>query len=196
MNLNDNVEKLCDPCIESKHTKIIGYKKKTLTTRKLQEIYADLWELYNLLLLLEKIYIGLLFDKFTCKSWVLLLQSKEKFFDAFKLWLLQAKVYREKLGYLQADGRKKFVNAVLKSFCNKKGIMISYAAPYMHEENEIAEQCWRTFAIIKDSLLINSGLPINFWAKEMDTGNYLRNRLSTRRNSSIFITKEAWTNTK
>ena len=49
--LDYNVDQLGDPCIESKHTKIVRNKKITLTTRKLQEIYADLWGPHNLLLL-------------------------------------------------------------------------------------------------------------------------------------------------
>ncbi len=64
----------------------------------------------------------------------------------------------------------------------------------MHEENGIAERCWRTLSTMKDSLLIDSGLPLNFWAKAMDTSNYLRNRLSTRRaDKSTIIPEEAWT---
>lgn len=47
---------------------------------------------------------------------------------------------------------------------------------------------------MKDSLLIDSGLPINFWAEAMDTSNYLRNRLPTKRaDKTIIIPEEAWT---
>ena len=50
--------------------------------------------------------------------------------------------------------------------------------------------------MIKDSLLINSRLPVNFWTEAMDTNNYLRNRLSTRRNGLAFILEEVWTGTR
>ena len=66
----------------------------------------------------------------------------------------------------------------------------------MHKENNIVERCWRTLATIKDSLLIDSGLPVNFWAEAMDTANYLRNRLTKRREGPTFIPEEAWTNTR
>lgn len=46
---------------------------------------------------------------------------------------------------------------------------------------------------MKDLLLINSGLPVNFSAKVMDTTNYLCNQLPIRRCRSVFILKEAWT---
>ena len=44
-----------------------------------------------------------------------------------------------------------------------------------HEENGIVEQCWRTLAQMKDSFLIDSGLPTQFWAEAIDTANYLQN---------------------
>lgn len=39
---NSKIERLCDPYIESKHIKIVRYKKITPTTKKLQKIHADL----------------------------------------------------------------------------------------------------------------------------------------------------------
>ena len=48
---------------------------------------------------------------------------------------------------------------------------------------------------MKDSLLIDNKLPNQFWAETIDTANYLRNRLPTRRiaDKTIIIPKEAWT---
>lgn len=193
---DDSVEQLCNPCIESKHIKIVRHKRMTPTTRKLQEIHADLWGLHDPPSLSKRTYVGLLLDEFTRKSWVLVLRSKDEFFDVFKLWLPRAEACGEKLGYLQTDGRGEFIRAALKSFCEDRNITIGYVVPYMHKENGIAGRCWRTLAIMKDSLLIDSGLPVNFWAEAMDTTNYLRNRLPTRRNSVIVIPEEAWTNTR
>ena len=39
---NDEIEKLYNPCSENMHIKTVRYKKMTPTTRKLQEIHADL----------------------------------------------------------------------------------------------------------------------------------------------------------
>ena len=100
------------------------------------------------------------------------------------------------LRYLQIDGGGEFISLALKSFCNKRGINIGYTALYVHKKNSIAEQCWRTLAIMKDSLLIDSRLLVNFWAEVIDTSNYLRNRLLTRRNGPAFILEKAWTGTK
>lgn len=48
---------------------------------------------------------------------------------------------------------------------------------------------------MKDSLLIDSGLPNNFWAEAMETSNYIRNRLPTKSmNHGKLIPEEAWMN--
>ena len=43
-------------------------------------------------------------------------------------------------------------------FCEKRDILIKYAAPYMHKENGLVKQKWCTIIIIKDSMLISSKL--------------------------------------
>ena len=166
--------------------------------KRLHKVHTDLWCAYNPVSILTKNYVALLFDKFTHKSWILLLRSKNEFFDIFKLCLPRAEARGNKLDCLQTDGGREFISTALQSFSQERGIKIGYAAPYMHEENGIAKQCWKTLAQMKDSLLINSGLPIQFWAKTMDTANYLRNWLPTRHitNNAIIIPEEAWTEVK
>lgn len=51
-------------------------------------------------------------------------------------------------------------------------------------------------AIIKDLMLINSCLPVNFWAEVIDTANYLHNCLSTKRDSHTIIPEEAGMNAR
>lgn len=138
---NDVIEQLYDSCIESKYTKIVRHKKITLTTHRLQEIHADLWGPHNPPLLSKKIYVGLFLSEFTCKLWIFLYWSKDKFFDVFKLSLPRTEICEEKLRYLQSDGRGEFISASLKNFCNEKSIIIGYVASYMHEKNGIAERC-------------------------------------------------------
>lgn len=40
----------------------------------------------------------------------------------------------------------------------------------------MAKRCWRILAIIKDVILINSSLPVNFFIDAINTLNYLQNR--------------------
>lgn len=77
------------------------------TIYKLQKIYAKLCKSYNLPLLLEKIYLVLLIDKYTCKSCIFLFHIKEKFFDGFKFRISCIKeASKKKLGYLLIYSKK------------------------------------------------------------------------------------------
>ena len=72
-----------------------------LKTYNLEEIHANLWGPHNLPLLTSRIYVGLLLNEFTHKSWILTLRSTGEYFDTFKLWLSRAKAScGEKLGCL------------------------------------------------------------------------------------------------
>ena len=190
MELNINiVEELCEACIESKHTRIVKSIRMILTTKRLQKIHADLWRPDDPTSILGKNYVALLLNEFTRKSWIILRRSKDEIFDTFKLWLPRVKACK---------GGGEFINIALQSFCEEQRIKIGYAAPYMHDDNGIAEQYWRTLALIKNSLLIDSKLSNQFWAKVMDTANYLQNRLPTRCTADkiIIISEEAWTRVK
>lgn len=46
---------------------------------------------------------------------------------------------------------------------------------------------------MNDSLLIDSGLPLEFWAEAMDTAYYRRNRLPSKTQAGEIIPEEAWT---
>ena len=94
----------------------------------------------------------------------------------------------------RADGGGEFISHKLWTFCKKRGILIKYAAPYVHKENRLAERGWRTNVTIKNSMLINSGLPNGFWAEAIEIANYLQNKLSTRsKNHGETTLEEVWT---
>ena len=55
----------------------------------------------------------------------LLLKSKDKFFNVFKLWLPRVKkTSGENLGYLQTDSEGEFISIALKDFYKEKSITI------------------------------------------------------------------------
>lgn len=112
----------------------------------------------------------------------------------FKLLLFWVEFNRNKLDCWRINGSGKFICLALKNVCNKKVIDIGYTTSYIYKKNGIAKQCRRTLLTMKDSLLIDSNLPVNFWAKAMDTTNYLQSWLPIMRaDKSIIFPKETWT---
>lgn len=78
------------------------------------------------------------------------------------------------------NGGEEFILHKFWTFCEKKSILIKYAASHVYQQNKLAEQGWRTIITMKDSMLINNGLPNRFWAEAMETVNNLRNKLPTK----------------
>lgn len=116
----------------------------TEAKEKLEEVHVDLWGPHKPPSLSGKTYAAIQLDAKTRKTWVVYLRSKDDFVDAFQTWL--PKVENESKLFIKcfrADGGGEFISAKLKDFCEKKGITIKYAAPYMHEENGLAERGWK-----------------------------------------------------
>lgn len=66
---------------------------------------------------------------------------------------------------LHTDDGRECISIKLCLFCKKREIVIKYTAPYMQKENWLVKQRWKTIIIMKDMILINSGLSNNFKAK-------------------------------
>lgn len=175
-------DQLCGLCVGSKSTSIVIRNKPMTTTKeKLEEVHADLWGPHHPASRSGNTYAAILMCEHTRKTWILYLRSKDEFIDAFKTWLPRVETESKcKMGALRADGGGEFISINLKDFCKERGIQVRYATPYLHEENDLAERGWRTLVTIKDAILLDSGLPIDFWAEAMETANYLRNRLPTK----------------
>ena len=113
----------------------------TPTIRRLHEVHADLLGPNELVSISGKSYVALLLDEFNRKPWVLMLRSKDEFFNAFKLWLPRAEAGGSRFDCLRTDGGVEFISVALQSFCQERGTKIRYATLYMHETNAIAERC-------------------------------------------------------
>lgn len=159
-------------------------------------MHADLWGPYNLFSQSGNVYAVIFMRENTQKTWILYIHTKDEFIDVLQTWLPQVKNESGcKIKILWADRRGKFFSIKLKKFCNKKRIIIKYASSYLHKGNGLASHGWRTIVIMKDSLLINNGLPNDFWAKIMEISNYLQNKLPTKSQShGKLIPKKSWTN--
>lgn len=196
---NSVFDHICGPCVGSKSTRVvIRNKSMTPIRERLKEVHADLWGPHYPVSRSRNTYAAILMCEYSQKTWILYLCTKDEFVDAFKIWLPCVETESNcKMGALQADGGEEFVSIKLKDFCKERGIQIRYATPYLHEENGLAEREWRTLVTMKDALLIDSKLPIDFWAKAMETANYLRNRLPTKtRGHGEVIPEEKWSGSR
>ena len=111
----DILDKICAPCVGSKSTRILRQNKSmTATTKKLEEVHADLWGPHDPPSQSGSIYAAILICEHTRKTWTLYLKGKDDFVDAFQAWL--PRVENESgcsLQTFRADGGGEFISAKL-----------------------------------------------------------------------------------
>ena len=64
-----------------------------------------------------------------------------------------------------------FISIKFRTFCKKKDITFKYAVLYIHKKNGFSKKRWQIIITMKDLLLLDSGFPLDFWVKVMDTAN-------------------------
>jgi transposase InsO family protein len=76
----------------------------------------------------------------------------------------------------RTDKGGEFWNKDMADFCAQKGIVLQKTNPYSSQENGVAERLNRTLVERARAMLESSGLGKEFWAKAVNTANYVRNQ--------------------
>lgn len=63
---------------------------------------------------------------------------------------------------LYADGGGEFIFIKLRYFYNKKGIVLKYTTLYIHKKKSIVEKSWQIIVTMKDLLLLDNRLLLDF----------------------------------
>ena len=86
-----------------------------------------------------------------------------------------------KLKYIRLDNTKELAQTgEFSQWCKDNGIQLQLTAPYTSTQNDIAEQAHRTTLEATRAMLIQSGLPQQYWSLAVNYANYLKNRSPTR----------------
>nr|GEV78217.1 hypothetical protein [Tanacetum cinerariifolium] len=79
--------------------------------------------------------------------------------------------------YSRSDDRTEFKNSDLNQFCRMKGIKREFNVPRTPQQNGIADWKNRTLIEAARTMLVDSLLPIPFWAEAANTACYVQNRV-------------------
>ena len=80
---------------------------------------------------------------------------------------------------LRSDNGGEYVSNDFISYCAEKGIIHQFTNPYTPEQNGISERLNRTIIESVRSMLIQSKLPLSFWAEAVAAAVYTHNRSPT-----------------
>nr|GEY26162.1 hypothetical protein [Tanacetum cinerariifolium] len=173
---NDNT---CFACKKGKQHKA-SCKTKPVSTvdQPLFRLHMDLFGPTFVKSLNKKTYCLVITNDYSRFTWVFFLATKDETSPILKTFItglenqlsLRVKVIR-------SDNGTEFKNYDLNQFYGLKGIKREFSVPRTPQQNGIAERKNRTLIEAARTMLVDSLLPIPFWAEAVNTACYVQNRV-------------------
>jgi len=169
----------CMACAKGKQHKK-SHKSKTIKSISypLELLHADLFGPISVKSIAKKSYCLVVTDDYSRYSWVSFLANKGETEGAFKNLILKTETISGKnVKTIRSDNGTEFRNHIFDSFCEEKGILRQYSAARTPQQNGVAERKNRTLIEAARTMLIESKLPIIFWAEAVNCASYVLNRV-------------------
>ncbi|GJX55299.1 ribonuclease H-like domain-containing protein [Tanacetum coccineum] len=111
-------------------------------------------------------------------SWVFFLATKDETSGILKTFITEIENQLDyKVKVIRSDNGTEFKNSVMNQFCEMKGIKREFSVARTPQQNGVAERRNRTLIEAARTMLVDSKLPITFWAKAVNTACYVLNRV-------------------
>jgi hypothetical protein len=121
-------------------------------------------------------------DDATAYKWYFVMKSLKEVGKIVKVLITQLeKQLPYKVRRLRTDGGSEFVNAVLKSYCAKNGLVYQQSNVESQEENGSAERAHQTLMGKVRCALIGSGMAAKWWPEALVYMTIVNNRIPTAR---------------
>jgi len=176
----DKAPAACEICSEAKLTALPFKKQLQRNSQLLDVIHTDLCGPMRNESRGKAKYFLTFTDEYSRWTEVRFLHNKSGTMEAFKEF--KALVERQtgrKIKCLQSDNGREFCNEDFDKFLKEEGITRRLTTPYTPQSNGIAERKNRTLMEMARCMMMQSKLPISFWAEAVATANYIRNRCIT-----------------
>ena len=173
----------CEDCIMGRQTRrpFDGETEKDL--RPLDLISFDLWGPSRVQSVGGKVFLMIIIDAGTSYKHGAYLSDKSDTttLAAFEVFRAMAETINgRKIRRLRTDGA--FESAAWKDYCQQRGIIHEFTAPYSSSQNGLAERAIRTTMEDVRTLLRDSGLSHSYWAEAAAYSIDTRNLIPSRRN--------------
>ncbi|KAI3808433.1 hypothetical protein L1987_24384 [Smallanthus sonchifolius] len=169
----------CLSCSKGKQHKS-SHKPKTTNSidSPLQLLHMDLFGPVSVMSHGRKSYCLVVTDDFSRFTWVFFLAKKEETPEILKIHLLQIEnLFNLNVKIIRSDHGTEFKNVTLDSFCESKGIARQFSAPRTPQQNGVAERRNRTLIEAARTMIVDSKLPVTFWAEAVNTACFVQNRV-------------------
>ncbi|KAI3754564.1 hypothetical protein L1987_54350 [Smallanthus sonchifolius] len=161
----------CIPCKKGKqHKKSHKSKSKNSIVTPLELLHIDLFVPISIRSIGGKSYCLVVTDAFSRFSWVKFLASKAETTELVQFLILGLENFcKQKVRSIRSDNGSEFKNSKMGLFCLQKGIHHEFSAPYVPQQNGVAERNNRTLVETARTMLVDSKLPVTFWPEAINT---------------------------
>ncbi|GKA97970.1 putative ribonuclease H-like domain-containing protein [Tanacetum coccineum] len=155
-------------------------KTKTVSSisQPLQMLHMDLFGPTFVKSLMKKVYCLVVRDDYNRFSWVFFLATNDETSEILKTFITGIENLIDlKVKVIRCDNGTEFKNKVMNQFCEMKGIKREFSIARTPQQNGVAERKNRTLIEAARTMLADLKLPTTFWAKAINTGCYVQNRV-------------------
>lgn len=93
---------------------------------------------------------------------------------------------------LRIDNGKEYINYAVRQLLERSGIVHETTAPYIPEQNGVAERANRTIVEMARTMMLDAQLPKQYWVEAASTAVHILNRCPTKAEPNK-TPEEAWT---
>lgn len=177
-NKNLNIS-TCDTCAKAKQHRNSCDETRHRADRPLQIIHTDTIGPLTQSVDFES-YIVTYLDDYTHYAVTFVLKRRSDVPTTFEDFEKRATAkFNAKLHKIRCDNAPEYVSGDFRRYCDKRGIEIQPAEPYLHEHNGRAERWNRTLMEKTRALLYDANLPVTYWNYAVYAATFIINRLPT-----------------
>ena len=118
-------------------------------------------------------------DDATRMRWIFFMKAKSEAPTKLREFLTEMKTEGVSIKCFRSDNGGEFTSRDFQRILSDNGIQWTACSPYTPSQNGVAERSWRTLVEKARTMLIQAGLPKEYWVAAMDTACYLTNRTSS-----------------
>nr|GEV05120.1 hypothetical protein [Tanacetum cinerariifolium] len=169
---------LTNPYTRKQHRASCKTKPISSVNQPLYRLHMDLFRPTFVKSLNKKSYCLVVTDDYSRFTWVFFLATKDETSLILKTFITGLENQLSlKVKVIKSDNGIEFKNNDLNQFCGMKGIKKEFSVPKTPQQNGIAERKNRTRIEAARTMLVDSLLPIPFWAEAVNTACYVHNRV-------------------
>ncbi|KAL1203440.1 Retrovirus-related Pol polyprotein from transposon RE1 [Cardamine amara subsp. amara] len=170
----------CESCILGKHCRSVFQNSISIYENCFDLVHSDVWTSTCLSRDNLKYFVTFIDEK-SKYTWVTLLPSKDRVFEAFvNFQTYVTNHFNANIKVLRSDNGGEYTSNTFKAHLANHGILHQTSCPYTPHQNGVAERKNRYLMEVARSMMFHKNMPRRFWGDAVMTACYLINRTPTK----------------